>query len=65
MAISTNGTIIARLAGGLYNTVLSNATYLEVVAQDPSALANKLYAADFAKKTDAEVGTILVTNLGL
>jgi len=65
MAISTNGTIIARLAGGLYNTVLSNATYLEVVAQDPSALANKLYAADFGKKTDAEVGTILVTNLGL
>ncbi|MCE2858107.1 MAG: hypothetical protein LW705_10960, partial [Comamonadaceae bacterium] len=28
-------------------------------------MANKLYAADFGKKTDAEVGTILVTNLGL
>ena len=65
MAISTNGAVIARLAGGLYNTVLSNATYLEVVAQDPSALANKLYAADFGKKTDAEVGKTLVANLGL
>jgi len=65
MAISTNGAIITRLAGGLYNTVLSNATYLELVSQDPSTLANKLYAADFAKKTDAEVGKAIVANLGL
>jgi hypothetical protein len=65
MAISTNGTIIARLAGGLYNTVLSNATYLELVSQDPAALANKLYAADFGKTTDADVGTAIVANLGL
>ena len=65
MAISTNGTIFARLAGGLYNTVLSNATYLELVAQDPSTVANKLYAADFGKMTDAAVGTAIVANLGL
>jgi len=65
MAISTNGTVIARLAGGLYNTVMSNATYLEVAAQDPSTLANTLYARDFAKSTDLAVATTLVTNLGL
>ena len=65
MAISTNGTVIARLAGGLYNTVLSNATYLEVAAQDPSALANTLYSRDFAKTTDLAVATTLITNLGL
>ena len=65
MAISTNGTVIARLAGGLYNTVMSNATYLEVAAQDPSALANTLYSRDFAKSTDLAVATTLVTNLGL
>jgi hypothetical protein len=65
MAISTNGTVIARLAGGLYNTVMSNATYLEVAAQDPSALANTLYARDFAKSTDLAVATTLITNLGL
>ncbi len=65
MAISTNGTVIARLAGGLYNTVISNATYLEVAAQDPSALANTLYARDFAKATDLAVATTLITNLGL
>jgi hypothetical protein len=64
MAISTNGTVIARLAGGLYNTVMSNATYLEVAAQDPSTLANTLYSRDFAKSTDLEVATLLVANVG-
>jgi hypothetical protein len=65
MAISTNGTVIARLAGGLYNTVMSNATYLEVASQDPSTLANTLYARDFAMKTDMEVAQTLLANLGL
>jgi len=65
MAISTNGTVIARLAGGLYNTVLSNATYLEVATQDPSTLANTLYSRDFAKSTDLSVATTLLANLGL
>jgi hypothetical protein len=65
MAISTNGTVIARLAGGLYNTVMSNATYLEVASQDPSTLANTLYSRDFAKSTDLEVATTLLANLGL
>jgi hypothetical protein len=65
MAISTNGTVIARLAGALYNTQMSNATYEEVKALDPSSLANALYARDFSSATDATVATTLVTNLGL
>ena len=63
MAISTNGTIIARLAGGLYNTTLSSASYNEVVASvksaaDINALANSLVATDFAGKTDAQNATV-------
>jgi len=65
MAISTNGTVFARLAGGLYNTVMSNSTYLEVASQDPSTLANTLYSRDFAKSTDLAVATTLLANLGL
>jgi hypothetical protein len=65
MAISTNGTVLARLAGGLYNTQMSNATYSEVKTLDPAALANTLYARDFASATDLSVATTLVTNLGL
>jgi hypothetical protein len=65
MAISTNGTVLARLAGGLYNTQMSNATYSEVKTLDPAALANTLYARDFASSTDLSVATTLVTNLGL
>ena len=65
MAISTNGTVLARLAGGLYNTQMSNATYAEVASLDPSALANTLYARDFSSSTDLSVATTLVTNLGL
>jgi Ca2+-binding RTX toxin-like protein len=65
MAISTNGTVLTRLAGALYNTQMSNATYKEVAALDPSVLANVLYARDFNTVSDATVATTLVTNLGL
>ena len=65
MAISTNGTVLARLAGALYNTQMSNATYKEVAALDPSALADVLYSRDFSSVKDATVATTLVTNLGL
>ena len=65
MAISTNGTVLARLAGALYNTQMSNATYSEVKTLDPAALANALYARDFSSSTDLAVATTLVTNLGL
>jgi len=65
MAISTNGTVLARVAGALYNTQMSNATYGEVAALDPSALVNTLYSRDFSSATDATVATTLLTNLGL
>ena len=65
MAISTNGTVLARLAGALYNTQMSYATYSEVKALDPATLANTLYARDFGSATDTAVATTLVTNLGL
>lgn len=64
-AISTNGTVLTRLAGALYNTQMSNATYKEVAALDPSSLANVLYARDFGTISDATVATTLVANLGL
>jgi len=70
MAISTNGVILTRLAGALYNQQLSNATYNEVLSafNSPSALntlANYLISTDFASKTDLQIATTLVTNLGL
>lgn len=65
LAISTNGTVLTRLAGALYNTQMSNATYKEVAALDPSSLANVLYARDFGTISDATVATTLVANLGL
>ena len=65
MAISTNGTVLARVAGALYNTQMSNATYKEVAALDPSALVNVLYARDFNTVSDSTVATTLVSNLGL
>ena len=65
MAISTNGTVLTRLAGALYNTQMSYATYSEVASLDPSSLANALYTRDFGSSTDAAVATTLVTNLGL
>jgi Ca2+-binding RTX toxin-like protein len=70
MAISTNGTVLARVAGALYNTQLSNATYQEVAAivttsASLNALVNDLYARDFATTTDLTVAQTLVSNLGL
>jgi hypothetical protein len=70
MAISTNGTVIARLAGALYNTQLSNATYKEVAdivttSASLNALANDLYARDFASSTDLSVAKTLLANLSL
>jgi Ca2+-binding RTX toxin-like protein len=65
MAISTNGTVLARVAGALYNTQMSNATYSEVAALDPSSLMDVLYLRDFSNSTDAVVAGALLTNLGL
>lgn len=65
MAISTNGAIITRLAGALYNEYLSNASYLEVSTTAPATVAANWLSNDFSGKTDAELATTILTNLGL
>jgi len=65
MAISTNGAIITRLAGALYGEYLSNATYKEVSATDPSVLAASWLKNDFGSKTDTQIATTVLTNLEL
>jgi hypothetical protein len=65
MAISTNGTIITRLAGALYNEYLSNASYTELNTTAASTVAANMLTNDFAGKTDAQLATTILTNLGL
>ena len=65
MAISTNGTIITRLAGALYGEYLSNATYTELNTTTASTVAANMLSNDFAGKTDAQLATTILTNLGL
>jgi trimeric autotransporter adhesin len=70
MAISTNGVILTRLTGALYNQQLGAATYAEVLAGNSTAAAlntwaNAAVAADFGSKTDLQVATTLITNVGL
>jgi len=70
MAISTNGVMLTRLTGALYNQQLSASTYSEILAGNTTAAslnawANAAVAADFGTKTDLQVATTLVTNVGL
>jgi len=65
MAISTNGTIITRLAGALYNEYLSNASYTELNTTPAATVAGNMLSSDFAGKTDAQIATTVLTNLGL
>jgi hypothetical protein len=65
MAISTNGAIITRLAGALYGEYLSNASYVEVSTTAPATVAANWLTNDFASKTDLQVATTILTNLGL
>ena len=65
MAISTNGTIITRLAGSLYGEYLSNASYTELNTTTASTVAANMLSNDFAGKTDAQIATTVLTNLGL
>jgi hypothetical protein len=65
MAISTNGTIITRLAGALYNEYLSNASYTELNTTPAATVAANMLSSDFAGKTDAQIATTVLTNLGL
>jgi len=70
MPISTNGAIVTRLAGALYNQQLSASTYSEVLSayNSPTALntlANYLVATDFGSRTDLQIATTMITNMGL
>ncbi len=65
MAISTNGTIITRLAGALYGEYLSNASYTELNTTTASTVAANMLSNDFAGKTDAQIATTVLTNLSL
>jgi hypothetical protein len=65
MAISTNGTIITRLAGALYGEYLSNASYVEVSTTAPATVATNWLSNDFAGKTDLQIANTMLTNLGL
>ncbi len=60
MAISTNGVMLTRLTGALYNQQLSASTYSEILAGNTTAAslnawANAAVAADFGTKTDLQV----------
>jgi len=65
MPISTNGTIITRLAGALYGEYLSNASFVEVSATAPATVAANWLAGDFVGKTDAQIATTVLKNLSL
>ncbi len=65
MAISTNGAIITRLAGALYGEYLSNASYTELASTAPATVAANFLSNDFASKTDSQLATTILTNLGL
>jgi len=65
MAISTNGTIITRLAGALYGEYLSNASYVELSTTAPATVAANFLSNDFASKTDLQIADTMLTNLGL
>ena len=68
MPISTNGAIITRVAGALYGEYLSNASYNELVnvtSIAPATVAANWITSDFAGKTDAQLATTVLTNLGL
>ena len=64
-APSTNGALITRLSAALYGSYLSNATYLEVKDTAAAKLAGDWLSADYAGKTDLEIATVILKNLGL
>jgi hypothetical protein len=62
--------MLTRLTGALYNQQLSASTYSEILAGNTTAAslnawANAAVAADFGTKTDLQVATTLITNVGL
>ena len=65
MAISTNGAILTRVTSALYGEYLSNASYTELKDTAPATAAANFLTNDFAGKTDLQVATTILKNLGL
>ncbi|MFZ4600436.1 MAG: beta strand repeat-containing protein, partial [Terrimicrobiaceae bacterium] len=57
--------IITRVTSALYGEYLSNASYEEVNTTAPATLAASFLSNDFAGKTDLQIATTMLTNLGL
>lgn len=68
-SITSNGTVIVRVAAGLYGIAPGNAIYSELVnasyVTGVNTLVNNLYASDFGGATTASVAARLVSNLGI
>lgn len=68
-SITSNGTVIVRVAAGLYGLAPGNAIYSELVNASYSggvnALVNNLYTSDFGAQTTKAVAATIVANLGI
>lgn len=68
-SITSNGTVIVRVAAGLYGLAPGNAIYSELVNASYSggvnALVNNLYISDFGAQTTKAVAATIVANLGI
>ena len=66
---SFNSTVLARIAAALYDVQLGNETMNwalgQVNAVGINAVANSVYNTDFGTKSDAEMATLIVKNLGV
>lgn len=68
-SITSNGTVIVRVAAGLYGLAPGNAIYTELVNASytggVNALINNLYTSDFGAQTTKAVAATIVANLGI
>jgi hypothetical protein len=68
-SITSNGTVIVRVAAGLYGLAPGNSIYSELVNASYSggvnALVNNLYTSDFGASTTKAVAEAMVANLGI
>jgi len=68
-SITSNGTVIVRVAAGLYGLAPGNAIYSELVNASytggVNALVNNLYTSDFGTQTTKAVAATIVANLGI
>jgi hypothetical protein len=68
-SITSNGTVVVRVAAGLYGLAPGNAIYSELVNASYSSgvngLVNNLYSTDFGSSTTKAVADAIVANLGI